>query len=196
MDSILDIVRSSLDGGTIAEMGDSLGEGLGKTQVAVGTALPVLITALSRRASEDNGEALASALDRDHDGEILRNIKSFVAEGDFSDGGNILGHVFGDKRPQTARALSNSTGLEMGKADTLMEMLAPVVLGAVGKIKRARHIDSQGVSKLLADEESVIDKQLPGVISVVGVFLDKDGDGETELTDLMAHGRNMLNRYF
>ena len=196
MNSILSIIRSSLDGDAIAQIGDNLGEGLGKTHVAVGTTLPVLISALSNRARKDNGESLGSALDRDHDGEILRDVSSFFSAGDFSDGGGILGHVLGDKKPQTARASSNSTGLNAAKADALLDMLAPIVMGAVGKVKTAHQFDSQGLTELLAGEEREIDKRLPGVISTVGVFLDKDGDGESELTDLMARGRNLLTEFF
>ena len=193
MNNILSIIRSSLDGEAIATIGDNLGEGLGKTHVAVGTALPVLISALSIRAGEDNGERLGIALDRDHDGEILRDVNSFIRAGDFSDGSEILGHVLGDKKPQTARAISSSTGLNAGKADALLDMLAPIVMGAVGKMKKVRQYDSQQLAELLAGEEEAIDRKLPGVISTVGVFLTQDGDGESELTALMDRGRNLLN---
>lgn len=195
VNGIMSIVRSSLGGDAIAEISDSLGEGLGKTAVAAGTALPMLISALSYQAGQDNGEALRNALERDHDGEILRDVKSFVAAGDFSAGGDILGHVLGDRKSKTARAISNSTGMTAGNVDRLLDMLAPVVMGAVGKIKKARRLDSQNIADLLTNEETEIDRQLPGVISAVGVFLDTDKDGETELTDLMVRGRNLLTKF-
>jgi len=196
MNNILSIIRSSLNGDAIAQIGYNLGEGIGKTHVAVGTALPVLISALSNRAGQDSGESLGNALNRDHDGEILRDVNSFIRAGDFSDGSDILGHVLGDKKPQTARAISNSTGLNAGKADTLLDMLAPIVMGAVGKLKKARQFDSQELAELLAGEEEAIDMKLPGVISTVGVFLNKDSDGDSEVTDLMARARNPLNEFF
>lgn len=195
MNGIMSIVRSSLSGDAIAEISDSLGEGLGKTAVATGTALPMLISALSHRAGRDCGQALGDALERDHDGEILRDVKSFVAGGNFADGGDILGHILGNRKSETAQAISNSTGMAAGNADTLLEMLAPVVMGALGKIKRARRLEPKNIADLLASEETEIDKELPGVISTVGVFLDTDEGGETELTDLMVRGRNLLSKF-
>jgi len=196
MNSILHVIHSSLSGATMGEISDSLEEGLGKTVIATGSALPVLISALSQQARRDNGEALGNALERDHDGEILRDIRAFVAAGDFSDGGNILGHLLGDKKSQTAQAISTTSGMRIGNADTLLDMLAPVIMGAVGKVKIARRLDSQDITELLADGEKEINEQLPGVISAVGVFLDKDGDGQTELAELMAHGRGILTKFF
>ena len=192
MSSIMGIIRSSLDGDAIAEIGNNLGEGLGKTHLAVITALPVLVTALSQRASKDSGEGLSDELDRGHDGEILRDASSFFAAGEFADGDRILDHVLGDKRTPAARAVANSAGMAEGKTDELLEMLAPIVLGAVGKMKKARQFDASMLSEVLANEEKEIEKQLPGVISVVGEFLDQNGDDESELTRLISRGRNNL----
>ena len=189
------IIRSSLDGDAIAEIGNTLGEGLGKTHLAVITALPVLVTALSQRASKDNGEALSVALDRGHDGEILRDASSFFAAGEFTDGDRILDHVLGEKRSPATRAIANSSGMAEAKTEQLLEMLGPVVLGAVGKMKKARQFDASVLTEVLVDEGKEIDKQLPGVISVVGEFLDKDGDDESELTRLMSQGRNHLKNF-
>ena len=189
------IIRSSLDGDAIAEIGNNLGEGLGKTHLAIITALPVLVTALSQRANKDNGEALSDALDRGHDGEILRDASSYFAAGEFADGDRILDHVLGEKRSSATRAIANSAGMAEGKTEQLLEMLGPVVLGAVGKMKRARQFDASDLTEVLADEGKEIDKQLPGVISVVGEFLDKDGEDESELTRLMSQGRNHLKNF-
>ena len=189
------IIRSSLDGDAIAEIGNNLGEGLGKTHLAVITALPVLVTALSQRASKDNGEALSDALERGHDGELLRDASTFFAAGEFTDGDRILDHVLGEKRSSATRAIANSSGMAEGKTERLLEMLAPVMLGAVGKMKKARQFDASVLTEVLVDEGKEIDKQLPGVISVVGEFLDKDGDDESELTRLISQGRNNLKNF-
>lgn len=195
MGSIMDIIRSSLDGDAIAEIGDSIGEGLGKTHLAVITALPVMVTALSQRARQDNGEALGEALDQDHDGEILRDVSAFVAAGQFADGDKILHHVLGEKRSSAARAIATSAGMGEAKTGELLEILAPVVLGAVGKVKKARRFGAAEMMAMLATEEQKIDRQLPGVISVVGEFLDTDGDGEMELARLISRRRNHLKNF-
>jgi hypothetical protein len=195
VDNIMDLVKSSLSNDVISKIGRHLGQDEDRTQGAVSTALPMLIGALSKSAGRDSGEGLARALDTRHSGDILDNVKGFLDAGDFADGAGILGHVLGNKTEQAATALGGSTGLKKEQASSLMAMLAPVVMGALGKVKRQQNFDAGALTKALAGQEREIDKRTPGLMGALGGLLDADGDGDTDLADLLAQGRRGLSKF-
>ena len=66
------------------------------TSKAMAAALPLLLGALSRNASQGDGaSSLHQALANDHDGSILDDIGGFLGSGNTSSGNDILGHVLG-----------------------------------------------------------------------------------------------------
>jgi hypothetical protein len=54
-----------------------------------------------------------------------------------------------------------STGLEAGQIGRLLATLAPVVLGAVGKMQRQGGLDPNGLGAMLGQERKVIEKRAP-----------------------------------
>ncbi len=196
MESLFDMVRSSLGNDAVRQISNELGQDTKKTEDAVSAALPMLIGALSKSARNDNADGLARALERDHDGAILNNVQDFVRNGNFADGAGILGHVLGSKKEQAAAAVGGSAGMENEKASSLMAMLAPVVMGALGKVKREQGLDAGALTRVLAGEEREIEKKAPGVMGALSGMLDADGDGDTDMADLLAQGRRTLSRFF
>ena len=53
-------------------------------------------------------------------------------------GGAILGHVFGGQQGNVAAALGKSTSLRSGQILQLLAMLAPIVMGVLGKQHKER----------------------------------------------------------
>ena len=73
--------------------------------------------------------------------------------------------------------LSRATGLDTGKTAQLLMMLAPLVMGALGKAKRERKLDAGGLSTLLSGEHEQLKEQAPGVMGALGRLLDQNQDG-------------------
>ncbi len=196
MSSILDMVRASLGDSAVKQISEKLGQDTAKTEDAVKTALPMIVGALAKSAQKGNADGLAQALERDHDGGILDNVSDFMRRGNFEQGSGILGHVMGDKAGAAAKALGSSTGIDSDKAGSLMAMLAPVVMGAMGKVKQEKGLDADSLKRVLSGEEREIDQQAPGIMGAIGGLLDADGDGDTDFSDLLAQGRRGLSRFF
>jgi hypothetical protein len=142
---------------------------------ALRAAVPMLVAALARNTASDEGRrALAGALDRDHDGAILDGVRDFVASGGAADGEAILGHVLGDRRPLAAQGLGRAAGLAPDKAGQVLALVAPLVMGALGRTKRERDLDAGGLAGLLAGEGEGHRASLGGLAAL----LDRDGDGQ------------------
>jgi hypothetical protein len=156
-------------------------------------ALPMILGALNRNASSTEGaQALTQALQRDHDGSILNNLPRAVAMPEVrQDGAAILGHVLGGNRSAVQNSVSRSTGVDSEQVAQIFAILAPIVLGALGQMQRKKELDPQGVSNLLQEERSTVEKTASGLTQL----LDMDGDGDVS-EEVVGLGVNLLSGLF
>ena len=177
MAGILDGVTQQLDGESLQKMSNALGTDNATTSNAVNTALPLLVAALAKNsASPEGANALAGALDRDHDGSALNNVSSLLDGAQGGMGQKILGHILGGRQGNITQSLGASTGLDSGKAATLLAMLAPMVLAYLGRTKRERGLDAGGLGSVLGTERDGMAARggsLGGLMSM----LDRENDG-------------------
>ena len=83
--------------------------------------------------------------------------------------------MLGTKRGPVATGLGQVAGLDAGKAGLLLSMLAPLVMGALGKAQRERGLDPGGLAGMLGGEQQRAADAAPGVMGKLGKFLDRDG---------------------
>ncbi|MCB0571926.1 MAG: DUF937 domain-containing protein, partial [Phaeodactylibacter sp.] len=141
--NLMDLLQGSLSEDMIGQLSQQLG-GANKQQTAAAASgiVSTLMGALAKNASTQQGaQALNNALERDHDGSVLDNIMD-VFSGNTQNvndralnGSGILNHILGDRQGGAIDMISKLSGLDSGKTGNLMSMLAPVVLGALGKAK-------------------------------------------------------------
>ncbi len=195
MSSILETLTRQLDGNAVGEIGRQLGVNKGVAGTAVASALPLLLGALARNSAKDHGaSALAAALDRDHDGSILDNLGGFLGSGQAQSdvGPKILGHVLGGQRGAVESSLASTSGLDSQSTAKLLAMLAPLVLGAVGRAKREQKLDASGLAHSLQREREHVAKASPQLGGLLGM-LDQDGDGSV-MDDVAKAGAGLLGK--
>jgi hypothetical protein len=177
MNILTEMLTQQLAGPAISQISNKLGIDPSTASKAVAIALPLLITALARNSSTPTGaNALDQAVARDHDGSILDDIGGFLNSGNTADGAGILGHVFGNQQNSVEGALAQRTGLDAGSAGQLLAMVAPLVLGAVGKTKIEQGLDANGLSSYLGDQQQA-QTAPPDLMGMFGGFLDANQDG-------------------
>ena len=107
-----------------------------QTRTAIDAAVPALLAALGNEA--ERGEGLKQAIAQDHDGSIIDQLSGYL-DGSAqlsprtTNGSGILDHALGDQQQPMAQALSAKTGLDMGTIMRLLPLLAPIVMGMLGK---------------------------------------------------------------
>lgn len=190
MSGIMDLLREQLGGHVMAQISTALGTQNDTTKKAIGAALPVIVGALARNAKQPGGaDDVSRAVQKDHDGSIFDNLSGFLRNAQRGPGGAILGHVLGARRDSVEHQVSRATGMPAPSTNRLMEMLAPMVMGALGQKRREQDLGSVGLAGLL-DEESRHLERKPEARGVRSL-LDRDGDGDIDLTDL-ANGMSGL----
>lgn len=178
MNALTEMLMTQLAGGAISQIGGKIGADTSTTSKAVAIALPLLVSALARNSSTPTGaEALNQAITRDHDGSILDNLGGFFGNTEAANGAGILGHVLGDQRGVAENGLAQSTGLDPGAAGQLLETVAPLLMGALGKTQQQRGLDAAGLSAFLGNQNQQAQASAPDVMGMLGNLLDSNKDG-------------------
>jgi hypothetical protein len=176
--SLQAMLNQQVGGDTIRQMSQVLGADEGATSNAVQAALPLLIGALARNSSNPEGaDALANALSNDHDGSILDNLAGFLGNASAGSGDGILRHVLGDRRSAVESGISQTSGLDASSVSQLLTMLAPIVMGALGRTQRQQGLDAGNVAALLGNEHQQIQESASPVLGMLSQLLDTNNDG-------------------
>ena len=174
MAGLLDVLGSRLDGSAVQQISSRLGADQAATGSAISAALPLLLGALARNASAPGGAGkLHDALARDHDGSRLDQLPDAPPP----EGDAILRHVLGDRRELAERGIARASGLDLAKVGPLLAMLAPVVMGALGRTRRERGLGPEDLAGMLQGEREAIGASSPGMMGMLSRLLDRDGDG-------------------
>jgi hypothetical protein len=178
MSSLLDTLSAHLDDRALQQLSSRLGTDQGATSKAIAAAVPLLLGGLAQNATQPDGaQRLNDAIARDHDGSVLNDVPGTLQSAPLSGGEAILGHVLGDRRGLAEQAVARASGLDVAKAGPLLAALAPVVLGALGRVRQDRGLDANGLAGLLGGEREALDASAPGVMGVVNRLLDRNHDG-------------------
>jgi hypothetical protein len=201
MTDLLDVFKSSMTDEILDQLGSQVGiRDKAKAGTAASGAFTVLLDALQRNAVKEEGiSSLDKALEKDHDGSVLDNLMGYIGgQGNFSDrttnGAGILNHVLGNKQSGVIEMLSKVAGLDKSTSGELLIKMAPIVMGALGKQKRAQNLDKGGIFDVLTKsvEPQRKDSQFGGLLNAV---LDQDGDGDVK-DDLLNMGMKALGGLF
>lgn len=166
-----------------------------QAQMAISAAIPFLLTALNKNAANGDAQNINKALETKHDGSILDNLGGFLSSGNFSDGAGILGHVLGGKQSQVENAIGQSSGLNGGQVAQLLAMVAPIVMGYLGKEKNSQGLDAGGLTGLLGGLVGGAAQTNQREMSTIEKLLDQDGDGNA-MDDVMDIGSKLLGGLF
>jgi hypothetical protein len=195
MATLTDDLTARLQGAPVREFAQQLGISPEQASGAIGAALPLLLGALGRNASQPQGaQALYGALQKDHAGMDIGSVLGAVlGGGGASQGGAILGHIFGGGQARAEAGVAQATGVDQGAAGQLLKMLAPIVMAYLAKRAmsggQAQPADgAAALGGLLGQEQQQI-RQGGGLGGgLLGAVLDQDGDGQLGLGDLAKLG--------
>ena len=198
--SLTQDLGAQLQGAPARQVAQQLGVDPAQASTAIGTALPLLLGALGRNASQPEGaQALFGALQNDHAGGDLGSVLGAVLGGGQTrqtNGDAILGHIFGAHQQRAQAGVAQATGLQSGQASQLLKILAPIVMAYLAKRMfsqsgGARQASPDVLGQVLGQEHAQIQQQ-GGAGGLLGAVLDQDGDGQLGIGDLMKLGGGLL----
>ena len=182
MSGLLDLLNSPMGKQIVSGVAGQTNQPENKTADVLSMALPILMGAMKRNASTNDGATgLLNALNSKHDGSILNDLGGLFGGGVnkevLDDGAGILGHILGNRQPQVENALSRKSGMDAGSIAQILKVAAPILLGFLGKQTRQQQVSSpdamSGLLGGLLGGGSNANKQQ----SLIESLLDSDGDG-------------------
>jgi hypothetical protein len=178
MNTVIDQVMGQLSAQGLGQISERIGADEDTTGTALATAMPLLLSALAQNASKPEGAtSLHQALAKDHDGSVLQNLGGYLGSPDLEDGAGILRHVLGAKEPVVEERLAKGTGLNTGQAAQLLQIAAPLLLGALGQQQSQQGLGASGLASLLGGQQQELQQAKPDMMSVLNSLLDADKDG-------------------
>lgn len=160
--------------------------GLNQNQAssAINAAIPMILSGLNHNVQNGGAEGLMNALNKDHNGSILDNLGGFFNQGNFSDGAGILKHVLGGKQEAASNALGKQTGIDGGQMMKILIMVAPIVMGYLGRQKAAQNVNAGGLGGLLGSVLGGATQQNQGAMGAIQQILLGGGGGNSPLGGL------------
>ncbi|HEX6177553.1 MAG TPA: DUF937 domain-containing protein [Thermoanaerobaculia bacterium] len=176
--SILDAVEAQLGPDAIQKMSTTLGTDTAATSNAIAMAVPILLGALTKNVANAEGAAALDEALTQHDGGVLDNLAAFVRSAVSSGAGSsILRHILGSQRGPVEAGLGRATGLSPQQIGQLLMMLAPLLMGVLGRMKRDQSIDAQKLPEVLGRASLDMSRQSPAVGDLSRI-LDSNDDGQ------------------
>lgn len=192
MNAITDIITQRLAGGAVRTIAQRLGISESTANTAVQMAVPLILAALARNASKPQGaESLHQAINNDHDGSIFDNLTNYLGNPQSANGAGILGHVFEGQQATLENKLAQATGMDPNSASGLLETVAPLVMGELGREQQENGLTPSDLSSLLNNQQQQAQANAPDAMSMLGSMLDQNKDGSA-VDDLQRMAANFF----
>lgn len=180
MNAITQIITQQLSGNASSTIAQRFGISESTANTAIQMAVPLILAAMARNASQpQEAQSLHQAVATDHDGSIFDNLMGYLGNPQSANGAGILGHVFGSQQPVVQNNLAQATGMDQSSAGGLLETLAPLVMGSLGKAQQENGLDASGLSNLLNGQQQEAQANAPGAMNMLSSMLDQNKDGSS-----------------
>ncbi|HZN30241.1 MAG TPA: DUF937 domain-containing protein, partial [Xanthobacteraceae bacterium] len=164
--NLVSLVTQFLTPDVIARIASTLGLDSTIVQKAISGSIPAILAGLAGVAVKPEGAQQLSGAVAQQSPTVLDNLTSVIGgagQRAFADGGSsMLSKLLGGG---TMNALTGAIGEFAGVSKTatgsLLGMLGPVVLGALGRQQRSAGLDASGLASLLASQKDQIAAAIP-----------------------------------
>ena len=162
--NLVSLVMQFLTPDMVGRIATALGLDRNKVQSAISSAVPGLLAALNNVVTQPGGAQRLADAARQQTGS-LGNFASMLAAGGQSSfqASQVLSSLVGNQNQNAlTEAIAKFTGLGQGATGSLLGMLAPIVMGIIGKHQGAAGgLDAKGIANLFASQKDNIAAALP-----------------------------------
>ena len=147
---LTDLITGGVGSSAISAIAKLLNIDESKAKWVVAAAVPLMVAALNynSKKSAEKEQSLNNALDK-HSGGILDQLGSLFGQGPTEDDNKIVNHMFGRNTEVVKDSISSKTGISADKIGGALAILAPIVMGYLGKQKQDSASSGGGIGDLI-----------------------------------------------
>jgi OmpA-OmpF porin, OOP family len=194
--NLLDMAKSYLTNELVSKASGALGESEGGISKILSAAVPSLIGSIADKASTADGAHEVAKMAADHHNSgILGSLGNFFGGDDSSNsmqssGGNIISSLLGSKGSMLTSLISNFAGSQSGSVGKILGMVAPAILGMIGKHSADNNVSASGLGSLMAGQKDLAMKALPGGFSLSSLFSGDTSNATSTVTNAASNAYN------
>jgi outer membrane protein OmpA-like peptidoglycan-associated protein len=170
--NLIEFLREKLTPIVEQKIGSFLGEPQPNVITAIQSVLPTILGGLIQQGTTDEGAKKVMDIIKDggHTGDVLNNISGLLDNYDKSQllvtiGSNIFNHFFGNTAVTLTDKIASLSKIKSSSAASLLGLMAPMVLGAIGYVVHKENLGISGLKKLLDEQREDVSKALPPLIA-------------------------------
>jgi OOP family OmpA-OmpF porin len=176
--NIVGLVKDYLSDDVLTKIAGHLGENKSGVASAAEGAVSSVLAGVMQKGSDTQGaeSILQTITEGKHDGGILNNLGSILDNGSsvkdlISSGAGMLSSIFGSKAQGVADLIASNSGISKTSGWSLTALLAPLVMGVLGKTLRSEgNMSAGGLMNLLRGQKDFIKGLLPaGLTGLLGI---------------------------
>jgi hypothetical protein len=156
---LMDMVKGAVSKQIMGQIGGMLGTDEKKTSSVFETAAGSILGGLIKKSGTPNGARDVFDMASKQDDSVLDKLGDILGGGQATEdfqksGGGILEGVFGKSNQSgILGALAKALGLDEKLVGTLMKVLAPIVMGVIGKYVKSKALDAVGLGSFLGEQK-------------------------------------------
>lgn len=193
MFSLQDLLGQQQGNDALNQISNQVGADQSAVSSAISLALPAILSGMANKAQQpETAPIIADAITQDNGG-ILDNLSNLAGGANPMLSAGILGTLFGNNQTQVAQQIGQQSGLQTGQVASILMMLAPLVLGYLGRQQTQQGLDVGGIIGMLTGQQQQIEQQQPGIGGMLGGLLDSNRNGSS-MDELFGLAGQFLRR--
>ena len=165
--NIVDLLKDQLSGQVAKQLGGAIGVNEADLSKVLGAGLPGLLGGLGKLSTTNQGAGKIADAIGGIDSGLLGNLAGMVTGSMGKQEGGMLGNLFGGNIVDgLASSISKLTGVNVGIVKTILDYLAPIILGSIASTMGGAKPNAASVAKFFSEQKSNIAGALPAGFSL------------------------------
>jgi outer membrane protein OmpA-like peptidoglycan-associated protein len=165
------LVKSFITPDLISTASTFLGEDVPGISKAVDAAVPSLLSSIVARSSSDHASAFSLAKQAAGSGVFDDLAGLFSGNASLLNlGSGLVSGLLGNSTGVISSLISSYAGIKPSSATTLLNVVAPLALGTVGKHAVTNGLDAKGLSSFLISQKDSLNQAIPPGLNISGVI--------------------------
>ncbi|MBC7406859.1 MAG: DUF937 domain-containing protein [Arcicella sp.] len=166
--NLFEELKELLAGEVASKTANILGEKEEKVVTAIEGLIPTFVGGLMKRAANEAGATtLMNVVKKgNHDGSIIEQLDNLLKNkenfaGFVERGNSVVSMLLPDKKSSIVAMISQFAGVRNSSATALLSVVAPLVVGKLGKLVDSQGLDKTGLANIILNQKSILLDQTP-----------------------------------